>query len=53
VRRQGLVDDRVTVRMPGGELTVAFRPDGSGSLTGVVQRLFSGRLDAGFPDRID
>ena len=53
LRVHGLVDERVTVRMPGGELTIAFRPDGSGSLTGVVERLFTGHVDAMFQDRLD
>jgi diaminopimelate epimerase len=35
-RRLGLVGDSVEVAMPGGRLTVAFRPDGHAVLTGPV-----------------
>lgn len=35
-RRLGLVGNRVEVRMPGGTLTVEFRPDGHALLTGPV-----------------
>ena len=47
-RRLGLVDDAVTVSMPGGELSVAFQPDGhvllTGPVTGVIRGYFHSDL---------
>lgn len=44
-RRLGLVGDRVEVQMPGGTLTVAFRPgDGHALLTGPVAGVARGFL---------
>jgi diaminopimelate epimerase len=40
-RRLGLVDDQVTVRMPGGALQVSFR-DGSAHLEGPVEKVIEG-----------
>jgi diaminopimelate epimerase len=45
-RTAGLVDDRVTVRMPGGELEVGFDARGEVLLTGVVEKVASGVLSA-------
>ncbi len=42
-RRLGLVDDSVTVMMPGGELDVEFS-DGHAWLTGPVEPVFEGRF---------
>lgn len=47
-RRLGLVGDHVDVRMPGGSLSVAFRPDGHvvlmGPVTGVMRGYFHADL---------
>ena len=42
----GLVDDRVTVRMPGGEIEIEIGPDHAIRLTGPVTRVSSGELHA-------
>ncbi len=42
-RRLGLVDDAVTVNMPGGELGVSFR-QGSAFLVGPVEPVYEGRF---------
>jgi diaminopimelate epimerase len=41
-RRLGLVDDAVTVHMPGGDLSVTFQPDGHALLTGPVTGVMRG-----------
>ncbi len=46
-RRLGLVEERVTVRMPGGALTVTFAHDGRALLTGPVTGVARG---AAHPD---
>ncbi|PKL07809.1 MAG: diaminopimelate epimerase [Spirochaetae bacterium HGW-Spirochaetae-7] len=50
-RRLGLVDDSVTVEMPGGELVVEFR-DGHAWLTGPVEPVFEGRFSAPLRERL-
>lgn len=50
-RRLGLVDDRVTVSMPGGELVVEFR-DGHAWLTGPVEPVFEGRFSTPLRERL-
>jgi len=50
-RRLGLVDDEVTVHMPGGELQVAFA-NGSAHLVGPVEKVMEGRFAADLLDRI-
>ncbi|MBN2875866.1 MAG: diaminopimelate epimerase [Spirochaetales bacterium] len=50
-RRLGLVDDDVTVRMPGGELLVSFR-GGNAFLTGPVEPVFEGRFLSPLRERI-
>jgi diaminopimelate epimerase len=47
-RKLGLVEDRVTVHMPGGDLDIAFTPEGRILMTGPVQPLFQGHLHAGW-----
>lgn len=47
-RRLGIVDDRLTVAMPGGLVTVAFTPQGSLLLTGPVQAVCHGELHPGW-----
>ena len=43
-RRLGLVDDHVTVLMPGGSLEIEFTPEGQLLMTGPVQPVFKGTL---------
>ncbi|MDR3684305.1 MAG: diaminopimelate epimerase [Geothrix sp.] len=43
-RRLGLVEDHVTVQMPGGALDIEFTPDGQILMTGPVQPVFKGTL---------
>jgi diaminopimelate epimerase len=43
-RRLGLVDDRITVLMPGGSLDIEFTPEGRLLMTGPVQPVFKGTL---------
>ena len=45
-RRLGLVGDRVQVLMPGGVLDLAFTSQGRILMTGPVQKIFQGHLDA-------
>jgi diaminopimelate epimerase len=45
-RRLGLVDDRVTVQMPGGELTVAVSHDGEITMRGPVSEICTGTISA-------
>jgi diaminopimelate epimerase len=46
--RNGLTDRRVTVRMPGGELSVDVRDDWSIRLEGPVEEVYRGVLSAEF-----
>jgi diaminopimelate epimerase len=46
--RNGLTDRRVTVRMPGGQLTVEVRDDWSMRLEGPVEEVCTGILSAEF-----
>lgn len=43
-RASGLVDDQVTVHMPGGDLEVAFGADGSLTLSGIVEQVAVGEF---------
>jgi diaminopimelate epimerase len=43
----GLVDDRVAVRLPGGELTIEWDGAGDVMLTGPAVEVFSGELENG------
>jgi diaminopimelate epimerase len=43
-RRLGLVDERVTVLMPGGSLDIEFTPEGQILMTGPVMPVFQGHL---------
>ena len=43
-RRLGLVDDHVTVLMPGGSLDIEFTPDDQILMTGPVMPVFQGHL---------
>jgi diaminopimelate epimerase len=43
---RGLVDARVRVRMPGGELEVSLTPDGRVAMTGVVRQVMRGSFAA-------
>jgi diaminopimelate epimerase len=47
-RRLNLVDDRVTVQMPGGTLGVEFAPEGDILMSGPVQPVFDGEMHAGW-----
>ncbi|WP_243302898.1 diaminopimelate epimerase [Geothrix oryzisoli] len=47
-RRLGLVNERVTVQMPGGTVGVEFEPGGHILTSGPVQPVFHGRLDVGW-----
>ena len=42
--RLGLVDDRVTVEMPGGTLEIEIAPNYAIRMTGAVSRVASGEL---------
>jgi diaminopimelate epimerase len=42
VHRLGLVDNDVTVHMPGGELRIELAPDGRIHMTGPVEGTFEG-----------
>jgi diaminopimelate epimerase len=43
--RRGLVDDRVTVEMPGGNLAVRRQADGNFSQTGPARRVYRASID--------
>jgi diaminopimelate epimerase len=45
-RRLGLVDQQVTVAMPGGTLDISFSDQGLISMTGPVQAVYQGQLHA-------
>jgi diaminopimelate epimerase len=47
-RRLGLVDDELTVLMPGGSLEIQFTPDDRILMTGPVQPVFTGHVHAGW-----
>jgi diaminopimelate epimerase len=40
----GLVDNRITVHMPGGELLIEIAPDGIVTMTGPVEGTFQGKF---------
>jgi len=44
---RGLVDDKVTVRMPGGELQIVIAPDGSVTMGGAIEQVCVGDLSPG------
>ncbi|WP_221028873.1 diaminopimelate epimerase [Actomonas aquatica] len=44
--RLGLVDDQLTVEMPGGEIEITIDPDYAVQLTGSVNRVADGTIDA-------
>jgi diaminopimelate epimerase len=48
----GLVDDRITVRMPGGNLFVEIGKDYFVHLTGEVERVFEGRFSPDFQENL-
>ncbi|MEZ0096352.1 diaminopimelate epimerase [Streptacidiphilus sp. EB129] len=48
----GLVGDRVTVRMPGGELELAIGADGEVTMTGPVEQVLVGDLSPVFRERL-
>jgi diaminopimelate epimerase len=43
--RRGLIDDHVTVQMPGGDLSVRREADGDLVQSGPARRVFSARID--------
>lgn len=43
-RRLNLVEDRVTVQMPGGSLDIEFAPEGHILMSGPVQPVFEGQM---------
>jgi len=47
-RRLNLVEDRVTVQMPGGTLDIEFAPEGHILMSGPVQPVFEGQLHPGW-----
>jgi diaminopimelate epimerase len=47
-RRLGLVEDELTVRMPGGALEIQFTSDDRILMTGPVQPVFTGHLHPGW-----
>jgi diaminopimelate epimerase len=47
-RRLGLVEDELTVLMPGGSLEIQFTPDDRILMTGPVQPVFTGLLHPGW-----
>lgn len=48
----GLVDSGITVRMPGGRLSVRVEPDGSVTLTGAVEQIATGHLSPALRQRL-
>jgi diaminopimelate epimerase len=50
--RLGLVDNDVTVHMPGGELQIEIAPDGQIRMTGPVEGTFEGRFHADLRSKI-
>jgi diaminopimelate epimerase len=44
--RRGLVEREVTVSLPGGDLTIAWRPDGTIVMTGPATESFRGEFEA-------
>lgn len=51
-RRLGLVDDRITVRMPGGNLLVEIGKDYQVHLTGEVEGVFEGHFHADLKEKL-
>ncbi|TMB76138.1 MAG: diaminopimelate epimerase, partial [Chloroflexi bacterium] len=45
--RRGLVDDRVTVQMPGGDLALRREPNGSLVQSGPARRVYRATVDLG------
>ncbi|UCF15671.1 MAG: diaminopimelate epimerase, partial [Phycisphaerales bacterium] len=50
--RLGLVDERVNVKMPGGNLIVEIRDDGQILITGPVEGVFEGRFHCDLKEKI-
>ncbi len=48
----GLVDNRITVHMPGGELLIEIAPDGLVTMTGPVEGTFQGTFHPDLKKRI-
>jgi diaminopimelate epimerase len=44
--RRGLVEREVTVSLPGGDLTIAWRQDGTIVMTGPAAESFRGEFEA-------
>ena len=51
--RLGLVDDKVTVKMPGGSLLVEIGADGQILMTGSVEGVFEGRFHCDLKEKIN
>ena len=51
--RLGLVDDKVTVKMPGGSLLVEIGADGQILMTGPVEGVFEGRFHCDLKEKIN
>jgi len=49
---KGAVDDRITVRMPGGSLEVVIDEDGLVWMTGPVEQIAEGRFSSAFKARL-
>lgn len=48
----GLVDDELTVRMPGGQLQVSIGADHCVTMTGIVEKVATGDFSASLSDRL-
>jgi diaminopimelate epimerase len=51
--RLGLIDERVNVKMPGGNLQVEIREDGQILMTGPVEGVFEGRFHRDLKEKIN
>jgi diaminopimelate epimerase len=51
-RRLGLVDDRVTIQMPGGNLAIAIHPGWEIAMRGPASETYTGTLSADLIDEI-
>jgi len=52
VHKLGLIDDSVTVHMPGGELKIEIATDLQVFMTGPVESIFSGSYEADFKPKL-
>jgi diaminopimelate epimerase len=52
-RRQGLVDDQVTIQMPGGDLAVTIGPNWELTMRGPVSEVYTGNLSPDLVEEIE